>query len=203
MIDYSAPRGGPNERWLMPERSTALLRVAQSGTAPELDVFLAALRPPLFAFFARRVENVVADDLTQQALLIVAREFRRIRPDDAGRWLVTVARNVVRDEYRRMARAAGRYAPPDDAHTVAAPGSVAALAEYRELARAVVTAAHETCTESLRAVVLGLVRGLDVAEMAREQGVSQQAVRVRLTRARALLRRALRPFDSESPQPRG
>jgi RNA polymerase sigma factor (sigma-70 family) len=181
----------------MPERSTALLRVAQAGTAPELDVFLSALRPALFAFFARCVDGIAADDLTQQALLIVAREFRRIRPDDAGRWLVTVARNVVRDEYRRMARAAGRYAPADEAYTIAAPGSVAALAEYRELASAVVAAAHQTCTESLRAVVLGLVRGLDVAEMAREQGVSEQAVRVRLTRARALLRRELRSFDSD------
>ncbi len=182
----------------MPERSTALLRVAQSGTEPELDVFLGALRPALFAFFARRVDSVAADDLAQQTLLIVAREFRRIRPDDAGRWLVTVARNVVRDEYRRMARAAGRYAPADDAYGLPAPGSPSALAEYRELARAVVAAAHETCTESLRAVVLGLVRGLDVAEMAREQGVSEQAVRVRLTRARALLRRELRPFDSDA-----
>ena len=181
----------------MPERSTALLRVAQSGTAPELDVFLAALRPALFGFFARRVDGAAADDLAQQTLLIVAREFRRIRPDDAGRWLVTVARNVVRDEYRRRARAAGRYAPPQRAHAVAAPDSVPALAEYRELARAVIVAAHATCTASLRAVVLGLVRGLDIAEMAREQGVTEQAVRVRLTRARALLRRELRPFSSE------
>jgi DNA-directed RNA polymerase specialized sigma24 family protein len=80
---------------------------------------------------------------------------------------------------------------------VAAPDSVPALAEYHELAQAVILAAHATCTASLRAVVLGLVRGLDISEMAREQGVSEQAVRVRLTRARALLRRELRPFGGE------
>jgi len=155
---------------------------------------LRVLRPVLFAYFARRVDSAAADDLAQQALLIITREFRTVTPDGAARWLVTVARNVVRDEFRRTSRAATRHAPAQDAHAVAAPEITAARAEYGELAEAIVAAAHTACTASLRAVVLGVMRGLDVPEIARELGVSEPAVRVRLTRARALLRHELRGF---------
>jgi RNA polymerase sigma-70 factor, ECF subfamily len=189
------------ERWLSAEAATALVRHAQVGTAAALDALLAALRPRLYAYFARRLDAPEADDLAQRALLIITREYRRIAPESAARWLVTVARNVLRDEHRRSARAAGRYASVLDAATIAAPESVAALTEYHELARAVIGAAHGACTASLRAVVLGVVRGLEVSEIAHLEGISECAVRVRLARARAVLRRELTPFR-EANRPR-
>ena len=170
---------------------------AQRGTEQDLEALLRALRPTLFAYFARRVDSTAAEDLAQQTLLIIAREFRRVALEGAARWLVTVARNVVRDEFRRTARAAQRHAPAQDAQAVPAAEAAGAHAEYRELADAIVRAAHTACTASLRAVVLGLVHGLDVSEIARELGVSEPAVRVRLTRARVLLRHELRDFWSD------
>lgn len=187
--------------WLACETATNLVREAQVGAARELEALLAAMRPVLFAYFLKQVDDAAADDLAQRALLILAREYRRIVPESAGRWVVTIARNVVRDEHRRSARAAGRHAPAHEAHTLATPDTVGGLVEYDELARAVVGAANDVCTASLRAVVLGVVRGLDMSEIARQEGVSESAVRVRLARARVVLRRELRRFRDD-PIPR-
>ena len=180
--------------WLACERTASLVREAQAGSSRDLEALLAALRPVLFGYFCRRVDAVVADDLAQRALLILAREYRRIVPESAGQWVVTIARNVVRDEHRRSARAAGRHAPAFEAQAVASPEIAGGGVEYDELARAVIGVAHAACTASLRAVVLGIVSGLGVSEIARQEGVSEAAVRVRLTRARAVLRRELRRF---------
>lgn len=178
------------------------MQCAQDGSGGQLDALLAAIRPSLFSYFARQVDAAAADDLAQRALVIVAREHRRIAPDRAARWLVTVARNVLRDEHRRMARAAYRYAPVRDATAIAGPDATAALAEYHELARAVVRTTNAVCTAPLRAVVLGVLRGLDVTEIARLEGISESAVRVRLSRARAVLRSNLELFHQRRPRPR-
>jgi RNA polymerase sigma-70 factor, ECF subfamily len=189
-IDHRPGRG----RWLGADVSAALVRAAQAGTARDLDVLLRTLRPLLFGYFAQRVDTVAADDLAQRALLVIARQYRRVDPNGASRWLVTVARNIARDEFRRASRAALRRAPESDAIAVAVSGTTSAHAEYHELVHAIVSAVNATCTASLRAVVLGLMRGLEVSEIARELGVSEPAVRVRLSRARPLLRRELQRF---------
>jgi RNA polymerase sigma factor (sigma-70 family) len=194
MTDAAIDPRGMCGRWLKADMSAALVRAAQAGTARDLDVLLGRLRPLLFGYFAQHVDPVSADDLAQRALLVIARQYRRVDPEGASRWLVTVARNIVRDEFRRTARAALRRAPVADALAVAMPGTTSAHAEYRELAHAIVSAANTTCTASLRAVVLGLMRGLEVPEIAQELGLSEPAVRVRLSRARPLLRRELRRF---------
>jgi RNA polymerase sigma factor (sigma-70 family) len=184
--------------WLACERTASLVREAQAGSSRDLEALLGAMRPVLFGYFCRRVDAVVADDLAQRALLILAREYRRIVPESAGQWVVTIARNVVRDEHRRSARAAGRHASAFEAQAVASPEVVGGGVEYDELARAVIGVAHAACTASLRAVVLGIVSGLGVSEIARQEGVSEAAVRVRLTRARAVLRRELRRFREDA-----
>jgi RNA polymerase sigma-70 factor (ECF subfamily) len=194
MTGAATDPSGACGRWLGADASAALVRAAQAGTARDLDVLLGRLRPLLFGYFAQRVDAVSADDLTQRALLIIARQYRRVDPIGASRWLVTVARNIARDEFRRTSRAALRRAPESDALAIPVPGSTSAHAEYRELVHAIVSAANATCTASLRAVVLGLMRGLEVSEIARELGVSEPAVRVRLARARPLLRRELQRF---------
>jgi RNA polymerase sigma factor (sigma-70 family) len=184
--------------WLACDTATKLVREAQAGSPRDLDALLAAVRPALFGYFCRQVDAAAADDLAQRALLILAREYRRIVPESAGQWVVTIARNVVRDEHRRSARAAGRLAPAHEAHGVASAENVGGGIEYDELAEAVIGAAHAVCTASLRAVVLGIVSGLGVPEIARQEGVSEAAVRVRLTRARAVLRRELRRFREDA-----
>jgi RNA polymerase sigma-70 factor, ECF subfamily len=179
------------------------VRAAQDGTGRQLDALLRALRPVLFEYFVRRVDRSAADDLAQRTLWIVTRQFRTVAPENASRWLVTVARNVLRDEFRRSSRAAVRHAPEQEAGAVPTTDAPAAQAEYGELAEAIMQAVQTTCTASLRAVVLRVMRGLDISEIASELGVSQSAIRVRLTRARALLRHELRRFwdpDDQLPE---
>jgi RNA polymerase sigma-70 factor, ECF subfamily len=196
--DSTTGPGGGSSGWLACDTAANLVREAQSGSPRDLDALLGAMRPVLFGYFCRRVDAAAADDLAQRALLILAREYRRIVPESAGQWVVTIARNVVRDEHRRSARAAERHAPAHEAQAVASPEVVGGRVEYDELAHAVIVAAHAACTASLRAVVLGIVSGLGVSEIARQEGVSEAAVRVRLTRARAVLRRELRRFRDET-----
>jgi RNA polymerase sigma factor (sigma-70 family) len=200
MTGEARPAGTAEGRsgWLACETAASLVREAQAGSPRDLDALLGAMRPVLFGYFCRQVDAAAADDLAQRALLILAREYRRIVPESAGQWVVTIARNVVRDEHRRSARAAGRHAPAHEAHAVASPEIAGGGVEYDELARAVIGVAHGACTASLRAVVLGIVSGLGVSEIARQEGVSEAAVRVRLTRARAVLRRELRRFRDEA-----
>jgi RNA polymerase sigma-70 factor (ECF subfamily) len=182
------------DAWLSETRTRALIIAAHAGGARELEALLDTLRPAMFAYFARRIDSSAADDLAQRALLILTREYRRIRPDGAPRWLVTVARNLLRDEFRRRARQAGRYTPGLDACRVAAPDAVGARLDYGDLARAVLHNAASCCTPPLRAVVQRVVEGQDVDEIAKGLGISESAVRVRLTRARALLRPRLREY---------
>jgi RNA polymerase sigma-70 factor (ECF subfamily) len=187
-----------HHRWLAADLSTTLVQAAQRGTDHELEILLTSLRPVLFGYFARRVDSAVADDLAQRALLIVARRYRHITPEGAAAWLVTVARNVVRDEYRRSSRAASHRGPLVEANGVAARELTGARAEYAELVDAVVATTRSACTEALRRVILGVLRGLEVSEIACELGITEATVRVRLTRARAILKRELREWHDGS-----
>ena len=193
---------GSNQRWLAADISTTLVQAAQRGADRELEILLSSLRPALFGYFARRVDCAAAEDLAQRALLIVARRYRHITPEGAAAWLVTVARNVVRDEFRRSSRAASHHGSFVEANGVAAREMTGAQAEYAELVDAILATTRSACTEALRDVILGVLRGLDVSEMARELGITEATVRVRLTRARAILRHELREWHNGSGSPR-
>jgi RNA polymerase sigma factor (sigma-70 family) len=172
---------------------TNLVRDAQCG-ADALDALLSILRPLLVAFFVRRVPLSSAEDLTQLALVRVVGALPRIHPEQTAQYVMTIARNVLRSEYRRRAREARRHVSLHLAEDVEAPLRVDEEAEYRELARAIHRVTSSSLPASLRDVVIGLLRGLTPAEIAAQQHVQPITVRTRLMRARALLRHELSPF---------
>jgi RNA polymerase sigma factor (sigma-70 family) len=118
----------------------------------------------------------------------------RIHPEQTAQYVMTIARNVLRSEYRRRAREARRHVSLHLAEDVEAPLRVDEEAEYRELARAIHRVTSSSLPASLRDVVIGLLRGLTPAEIAAQQHVHPITVRTRLMRARALLRHELSPF---------
>lgn len=180
--------------WLGGVDVEALLRAARGGGERELDSLLSEIRPPLLGYFSRKVDAECADDLAQGALWIVAREFHAVVPDGAAAWLVTVARNLLRDEFRRRSWVASRFVGADAAKTVVVAERLSTDAEERELRRFVTGAARDTCGPAVRDVVARLLDGLTVRDIADASGLSLQAVRMRVVRARAVLGPVLRPL---------
>ena len=132
-----------------------------------------------------------------------ALELKRVDPERAQRYVRTVARNLIRTEYRRRALEAQRLASgesPDVVAAVEAQTTPDARAEYEDLVRAVHRVSRTALPPDLRDIIFGLLRGLSPAEIAAEQGLNPTTARTRLLRARALLRRALRSYLDEGPR---
>jgi RNA polymerase sigma factor (sigma-70 family) len=183
--------------WIAPDALASLVRSAQHAggiRTRELDALLTAIRPALLAFCARRLDAASADDVAQRVLWTVSRDVQSVAADQAGRWLVTVARNALRDEYRRRAIAATRFVAADAARQVAGSERASAAVEYAELRRAVTRAARLRCGPAVRDVIAGILDGLTVRDIADLSGATPHAVRTRLLRARAVLGPILRPL---------
>ena len=180
--------------WPTHERLGNLVRAVHRDEPRALDKLLAAIRPALVSFFARRIAPSVSEDLAQVALMRIVRAIDRIDPERADRYVMTVAHNLLRTEFRRRARDARRELPLDLASDIEAPIMLHVEVEQEELTRAIHRVSLDTLPPSLREIVLSLLRGLTPAEIAEQEHLNPITIRTRLMRARALLRRELWPY---------
>jgi RNA polymerase sigma-70 factor (ECF subfamily) len=144
-------------------------------------------------FIARRVSDPhTAADLTAEVFLAVidsAHTYRADRGTEIG-WLFGVARNVIAGERRRAARehqTTGRIA----GRRLLDPDDLARIEERIDAcagARATYVALAGLPDDNRALLELIAVDGLSVAEAAAALGISPVAVRVRLHRARKVLR---------------
>lgn len=132
-----------------------------------------------------------AEDVVQQAYLSAFAHLGEFREEARfGTWLTRIAIN----EALARAKANGRMELVDDValHAVpverANPEDHAAMNEIRELLENAIVAMPETYRVPF---VLRDVEGLDTAEAAACLEISEEALRVRLFRARAMLREVL------------
>lgn len=186
--------------------STATSRSLLDGARAEQEAAwdrLVALYAPLVYRWCRRwdlPEQEIAD-VAQDVFGAVARhlgEFRRDRPGDTFRgWLRTIARNKVRDHYRRLAR------------EPAAPGGTEAQLRLNRLpaeepddssgsrsdrslfARALESVRSEFEDRTWRAFWRTAVEGRTPGEVAPELGMSPGAIRVAKSRVLRRLREEL------------
>lgn len=191
----------PHTGWPAPDALSRLVAAAQDREEREhqraVDALLVALRPALVAFFSAHGPSDSAEDLAQVALLRVSTALPWIDAERADPFISTVARNLLRTAYRRRARERSRVVPNGSAALGEVSAALTAAdvhAEYEDLARAVHRVAASAMPESLRAVVLGLLRGETAPEIAQRLHVSPVTIRTRLMRARTILRRELRPY---------
>ncbi|MSU22686.1 MAG: RNA polymerase sigma factor SigZ [Opitutus sp.] len=156
-------------------------------SAVEFDTTVTEFRAKLRAFIRRRVQDdATADDLTQETLLKVFRS--RAALQDGQRveaWLYRIARNTLIDFYRRQrpgaelpVNLAAESAEPADEVTVAMTRSLRIFLEelpagYREPVR------------------LAEFEGLPLAKIALRLGLSLTAVKSRVRRGRATLKKKL------------
>jgi RNA polymerase sigma-70 factor (ECF subfamily) len=152
----------------------------------------------LFNFLARLSNSRdVAEDLLEETWLRLVSHAGRLQPDTRlGPWLFTVARNL-HVSYRRS-RAIEDAGDPEATGlwSRAAPApSPLEVAEASEMQRRIAEAMAALPAIYREALLLVGIEGLSPLEAASVCGISPQAMRQRLSRARALVDRHLTATD--------
>jgi RNA polymerase sigma-70 factor (ECF subfamily) len=168
---------------------------------------LVRLYAPFVAACCRRLHVAEQDivDVVQEVFVAVAGNlsgFRKEQPHDTFRgWLTVIARNKVRDYYRRQAdrpaavggtEASLRLAQIADLQPTADESEAESDAAFSEvLKRALAAIESEFHEQTWRAFWSAVVEGRDAAQVAGELGMQPGAVRVCKSRVLSRLRREL------------
>ena len=161
--------------------------VQAATTGVDFDATVTEFAGRLRVFIRRRVpDEATADDLTQETLLKVFRS--RATLPDAQRleaWLYRIARNTLIDYYRRRRPAA--ELPPSLAEEPAEGPDELRLAVLRTMQR-FLAEMPATYREPVR---LAELEGLPLAKIALRLNLSLSAVKARVRRGRAMLKKKL------------
>ncbi len=180
----------------------ALLERAKQGDADAMAMVLGEVAPSVHRFGLRMCRSDAdADDVLQDTLLAVTTHLR----DFEGRssltsWVFTLARTACARRRRGL-----KNAPPvaDDAaaERVSEGRSPEQEASARELSAVLGSALEGLSDEYREVLVLRDIEGLSAVEAAAAIGVSVEALKSRLHRARSALREALRPVLEPEQSP--
>ena len=167
--------------------NTALPLVPAAASQAAFDTAVTELAAKVRAFIRRRVRNeATADDLAQETLLKVYRSRAALR--DGQRieaWLYRIARTTLIDFYRRQRP--GEELPADLAVETNEGADEVTAAMVRSLRR-FLGELPERYREPVR---LAEFEGLPLAKIALRMGLSLTAVKSRVRRGRAMLRKKL------------
>jgi RNA polymerase sigma factor (sigma-70 family) len=173
-----------------------LIAHLQLGDARAFDVIYAKWRPRVFRFLVRQLgDRATAEDLLQETFLRLVGHRARLRSDtDIGAWLFTVARHlaVSHGRWRRFTtKAFGilvRTLSSDAATQERGPSDdVASNESIAEVERALAALP----ADYREVVLLVAVEGLEPSQAAAVIGIRPEALRKRLSRARAMLSEVL------------
>ena len=176
----------------------ALVRRLREEDAGAFDAVHAEFNARLFNFLARLTRRRhVAEDLLEETWLRLVANARRLTPDTRlGPWLFTVARNLhvsyCRSRMLEDSQAASLLALWPFSPDRSSPFEETAANELERRVEAAVAAMPATHREVL---LLVAVEGLEPSEAAAVCGVTPEALRQRLSRARAALARTLDEAD--------
>ena len=182
------------------ESELELVDRLKAGDTAAFDAVHDAFNDRLYNFLARLSNKPdVAEDLVEETWLRLVKHARRLRPDTRlGPWLFTVARHLHVSYCRSRLL--------EDSHACSlmglwphgrpGPSPFEAL-EARESERRLATAFASLPLAYREALLLVALEGLRCADAADICGVSAEAMRQRVSRARALLARRL--TDAEAP----
>jgi RNA polymerase sigma-70 factor (ECF subfamily) len=178
-----------------PDEQRVLVARLRAGDTAAFDQVYDAYRPRVFAFLLRMCRNrTLAEDLLDETWLRLVRHATRLLPDtEIGPWLFTVARNLYwtsrRDSLVEETAVPELLTLWPSAVPWPSPFDLAAAGELeRRIERAL-----STLSAQHREVLLLVGReGLTPADAAAVCGISAEAMRQRLSRARAALAERLR-----------
>lgn len=182
------------------ESELALVERVRGGDTAAFDAVHAAFNTRLYGFLVRLTRSRdVAEDLLEETWLRFVAHAGRLRPDTRlGPWLFTVARNLHVTWGRSRAMEARTSIALGLWPTGFADGSPFEQAAGSELERRLERALAALSTEAREVLLLVGVDGLTPSEAAAVCGVTAEAMRQRLKRARARLAQQL---DEGEPLP--
>ncbi len=174
------------------------LAAARSGDDQAFAQLWRSLNPALLRYL-RVLAPKIADDVASETWLQVVRGLRGFSGDEAGfkSWLFTIARNKVTDAARQAARRPIEISDDDDVAPPAAPDDTAAAVLERLDTEAALALIAKLPPDQAEVIMLRVVAGLEVADVARVVRKSPGAVRVTSHRALRRLRELL-PHSSDS-----
>jgi RNA polymerase sigma-70 factor (ECF subfamily) len=176
------------------ESELALVSRLRAGDSRAFDQVYDTYRSRVFAFLVRLARNRdVAEDLLEETWLRLARHASRLAPDTRiAAWLFTVARNLYWSYCRSRRLEEESASSLIDLWPVPSPlPSPFDEAVAQELDERVERAFGSLPAAYREVLWLVAVEGLSPGEAARVCGVRPEALRQRLARARALLRKAM------------
>ncbi len=173
------------------------VRGALAGDADARSRLFARVRPRLVLWAATRLSadlrgDCDPEDVAQEVLLIVHRDFERLAPrapDEFLPWLFGVAEHRVRDLADRQ-RAAKRNGEPRRPDAARSPSSVVGHREDADRLMRAIAALPDDYRDVLR---LRRFEELPAAEVGRRMGRTEGAVRILYFRAIGVLRDAMGP----------
>lgn len=177
------------------ESELALVARLRAGDPTAFDLVFDEFNPRLFNFLARLSRRRdVAEDLLEETWLRFVAQMPRFRSDTSiGAWLFTVARNL-HVSYRRSrliedSHAAGLLGLWPCGSLAPSPFEMALASETGRRLENALGALPVVYREALLLVSVEALRPAEAAAVCR---ISPEAMRQRLSRARALLARALK-----------
>ena len=177
-----------------PGELSELVDRARQGNREALEALLAAIAPSVHRFGLRMCKNAHdAEDVLQDALLNVANHLGEFGGRSSlSSWVFAITRSAC----SRKRRGLQNRSPVDDERLLDAPAltpSPEANASGQELAAALSAALEGLSDEYREVILLRDIEELSATEAASSLGISVDAVKSRLHRARQALRTALRP----------
>jgi RNA polymerase sigma-70 factor (ECF subfamily) len=179
---------------MLGDRFEAVLRAAAAGDRDAFGELWRATHPPLLRYL-RVVCGDAADDVASETWIRAMPALERFSGDENAfrGWLVVIGRNHVRDLARRAQRRPEDLSPDMSEHLSAVdPTDTAEAVLERRSTEAALRLVATLPPEQAELVVLRVVVGLDVADVARITGRSPGAVRVAVHRALRTLAGRLR-----------
>jgi RNA polymerase sigma-70 factor (ECF subfamily) len=174
----------------------ALVARARAGDRAALEAVLASVAPAIHRFGLRMCKNVHdAEDVLQDTLLNVANHLAEFEGRSSlSSWAFAIARSACTRKRRGLKNRphASLVAAQVEAHADCAPNPEA-RASTKELASALSEALDALSDEQREVLLLRDIEDLSAPEAAAVLGVSVDALKSRLHRARQALRSALRP----------
>ena len=187
-----------------------LVARAKGGDAAALDALVRRYQPRIYRFGMKMCRDpAAAEDVVQETLLAMVRTLRGFRGEaSVSTWLYTIARSFCIKKRRRprSAPVAVRSLETDrPAASASLPDASPApdrLIEEHETRRVLEGALASLSAPHREVIVLRDVEGLSAGEVAEVTGLSVDAVKSRLHRARAVLRARLAPVLGAPPEGR-
>jgi RNA polymerase sigma-70 factor, ECF subfamily len=171
----------------------ALIDRARAGDAAAMEALLVEVAPSIERFARRLCSGSDVDDVLQETLLAVVANLNAFEGRAAfTSWVFALTRTACSRQRRGL-----KNRPHDDDEAVARMPDAAPDPEQRaagdELSRSLARALEALEPEQREVILLRDIEGLTAPEAAAALGVSAEAIKSRLHRARSALREALRP----------